>query len=257
MKIIPIGVGSAFSTTNYNACILLEIGTHKMLLDAGSDLKYMLRDANVKTADIDAVFISHLHNDHVGGLEYLGFMNYFVDKKKAKLFGDMNLLHNLWDHTLKGGMESLEAWQLPEGIKVGALDVFFDAQPLMPNESFDVGGVTFEPVQTTHITNGYYQAQSFGLVIKTKKNRIFWTADTQFAPSQIRSLCQKVDLIIHDCETGKFKSQVHAHYDDLRTFDEKTRKKIALIHYGDNPQQKAEADGFYGFLKQGQVIEVE
>ena len=42
------------------------------------------------------------------------------------------------------------------------------------------------------------------------------------------------DIIFHDCETLPFKSGVHAHYEDLKTLDDKTRKKMWLYHYQDN-----------------------
>ena len=257
MKIRILGCGGAFSTNLYNSCILLEIGTTYVLLDAGSDLKYMLRDSSICPNQIDYIYISHLHSDHIGGMEYLGFINYFVYKHKPVLYGDMILLHDLWNYSLKGGMESLEDGDLPEGSKIGTLDTYFDTRPLKPNNSFLIGDVSFTPIQTCHITNEYYTSRSFGLLIDTGKNKILWTSDIKFIPAQIQTLCDKVELIIHDCETGNHKSRVHAHYDDLLTIKSDTRKKIALIHYGNNSKQNAKEDGFFGFLKQGQVIEIE
>ena len=43
--------------------------------------------------DFDAVYISHLHSDHIGGLEWMALANYFVfDGHRATLFAVQELL---------------------------------------------------------------------------------------------------------------------------------------------------------------------
>jgi hypothetical protein len=73
------------------------------------------------------------------------------------------------------------------------------------------------------------------------------------------------------CETSPYKSGVHANYEELKTLDDKTKKKMALIHYQDNImedeetglgiktewEEKVEKDGFgYGFIAQGSELEI-
>ncbi|MBD8028110.1 ribonuclease Z [Ureibacillus sp. Re31] len=69
MEIIPLGVGGAFTTTNYHNNYIIHLNEKYLLIDAGSTLRFSLREAGYHYTDIDAVFISHLHFDHVGGLE--------------------------------------------------------------------------------------------------------------------------------------------------------------------------------------------
>ncbi len=53
------------------------------------------------------------------------------------------------------------------------------------------------------------------------------------------------------------KSRVHAHYDDLSTLPEEIKAKMWLVHYQDSAMGiSAVADGFKGFLQQGQIIEI-
>ena len=75
--------------------------------------------------DIDAVYISHAHADHLGGMEFLGFTRYFTRKYMldARRRGDNSseplalptlycareLVRDVWDHSLRGGMEGLQA----------------------------------------------------------------------------------------------------------------------------------------------------
>jgi hypothetical protein len=64
------------------------------------------------------------------------------------------------------------------------------------------------------------------------------------------------DVVFHDCETYPFKSGVHAHYDDLVTLPKEQKAKMWLYHYGPDPKQNANKDGFCGFVQKGQTFEV-
>jgi len=68
MKIIPIGTGSAFSLNNFQTNLIIENSTGKrLLIDAGGDVRHALKKLDLSYKDIDAVYLSHLHGDHVGG----------------------------------------------------------------------------------------------------------------------------------------------------------------------------------------------
>ena len=78
--------------------------------------------------------------------------------------------------------------------------------------------------------------------------KILYTGDAKVFEDH--DLYEKVDLIIHDCETHEFSSGVHAHYNELRLLPPDIKRKMLFIHYGDNAMnndewnKKAESDGF-------------
>ena len=51
--------------------MLLESEGHRWLLDCGATSLVALRGAGIDPSSIDAVFLSHLHGDHFGGVPFL------------------------------------------------------------------------------------------------------------------------------------------------------------------------------------------
>ncbi len=265
-----VGAGSAFNTVDFQSNFLIEgLSGKKMLVDLGSFGPIALEKLGINSGnvgqEIDALYVSHLHADHVGGIEWLAFCTYFNPASpKPKLYcigGQSGLMTQLWNRTLRGGLGSIEG-------KECTLTDYFEGHPLRVNATFEWDGLTFQPVQTIHVMNGMEIVPSYGLLIwedtspvwqggvRFERNAdMFLTTDTQFCPNQISKFYGMADLILHDCETAPFRSGVHAHYDDMKTLGEKVRKKMWLYHYQPDPPQDVIADGFLGFLAKGQRLE--
>lgn len=256
MKITALGTGSAFTLENRQTNLLIERNGKRLLVDCGSDARFSMRDVGLNYLDVDAVYISHAHADHVGGLEWLGFSSYFDPRYRGrpKMFCQRNLLQDLWDHSLKGGMQGLE------GIDA-TLDTFFDLFPVPSNGSFSWEGITFDLVQAVHVSAKYSIMDTFGLMFTCPETqrRLYHTSDVQFCPeTSMKAYYKEADWILHDCETTPFKSGVHAHYSDLVTLPAETKAKTTLIHYADNVlaswdewEQKVKNDGFLCLARRG------
>ena len=87
------------------------------------------------------------------------------------------------------------------------------------------------------------------------RKTVFITTDTQFCPNQIMDFYKMADVIFHDCEATKFKSGVHAHYDELCTLPKEVKAKMWLYHYQTN-DRPADKDGFLGFVAKGQEFDL-
>lgn len=252
MEIQFIGCGSAFSTSAYyqtNALVIADSGK-RLLIDCGSDARFALAELSLNPTDIDAVYISHLHADHVGGMEWLAFCTFFApDVPRPKLYCNEALMHELWEQSLRGGLESIQG-------QVMTLTGYFDCHPVPENGEFVWENIRFTPVQTVHIMSGYTIKYSYGLLIQdlAGTSTVFFTSDTQFCPNQIREFYTRAHLIFQDCETSPYKSGVHAHYDELEALPREIKKKMWLCHYQPDPPQSA--DGFAGFVKKGQIFEI-
>jgi len=127
MKILALGTGSAFTLNNYQMSFLID---DELLFDCGGDIRFALRDQGLNHRDIKNVFASHLHGDHVGGLEWLGFSSYFDPScPRPNLFISESLVDPLWDKCLAGGMGSLQGL-------ICNLHTYFNVHPIMLNGCF-------------------------------------------------------------------------------------------------------------------------
>jgi len=205
--------------------------------------------SQVGVADVDGVYVSHLHADHIGGLEEMAFCTYFNPAApKPKMYGNFRLMHDLWEQSLRGGLESIQAKQMD-------LDSYFDVMRIPDNGEFIWEGIGFKPVQTVHVVNDCTINVSYSLLIRDgmkwtldKKDAVnisnqpepivFFTTDTQFCPNQISDFYAKADIVFHDCENSPFKSGIHSHYNELAMLDSDVKKKMVLYHYQITPNQE-------------------
>ena len=252
-KIKFAGCGSAFTTQEYyQSNILIQKGGKNLLIDCGTHAQFSLAEAlgihngNIHEK-IEGVYISHAHADHIGGLEWLALCTKFNPHCKEPLhfFCVDQLIEDLWNKSLRGGLETLEG-------KVANLTDFFCCHSIPENSSFEWRGITFTPMQTIHVMSGMTFQNSYGLILQEKKGpKVFITTDTQYAPKQLEHFYKEADVVFQDCSTA-FPDPVHAYYGDLVTLPEEYKAKMWLYHYQPNPKQKPKKDGFHGFVTKGQ-----
>jgi ribonuclease BN (tRNA processing enzyme) len=250
-----LGTGSAFTLKNYQTSAILNHKGKNLLIDCGGDTRFSANECGYSFSDIDAVYISHLHGDHMGGLEWLGFTTYFTPGcKRPKLYIEQSLISDLWS-ALRVGMESLQG-------KIATLKTYFDVIPIEVNIPFVWNEISFDTIQTQHIVSKYKFVPSFGLMWDTLcGDRVYFTTDCQYAPETAQmAYYEEATFIFHDCET-LYKSGVHAHYDQLKQLPDHIKIKMYLTHYQDNivldyenRSLEAVEDGFMGFVRKGTKI---
>ena len=72
VRVRLLGTGSPSGNgARMQACILVEHDGGRLLLDCGATSMVALARAGIDPLSLDAVFLSHLHGDHFGGLPFL------------------------------------------------------------------------------------------------------------------------------------------------------------------------------------------
>ncbi|WP_013320337.1 MBL fold metallo-hydrolase [Gloeothece verrucosa] len=253
MKLLFLGSGSAFTVGSNNFqsnMLLITEEDKKLLIDCGSDIRFSLHEVGLSYANITDIYISHLHSDHVGGLEYIGLASKFDPRcQKPNLYLSKDIASEIWDRTLAGGMRFVEG-------DLKTLNSFFEIYPIKPNGYFIWENLQFNLVKVLHVNSNYCLMPTYGLFFEVNQTRIFITSDTQFCLDILKPYYQEADLIFQDCETSKFPTPVHAHYEELVTLPKDIKQKMWLYGYQPGQLPAAETDGFCGFVKRGQIFEL-
>lgn len=306
MKVTALGVNSAFAVgevlslpgegpikkayvPKFQSNFLLEfdIGKEKpyrFLFDMGSDIRHsLLYSAGLKVGDIDAIYVSHCHADHTGGIEGIALSTFFNPfwrpQKKSWLDskGDINILNllmrddnaafpddckpELFAHRDVMG----EVWKAAapglktlQGVRDVKLDTYFTLRPMTSNVSKKIKDGNrewiFYTIESTHVMSGTASMPTFGLMWECSDGKkIYMPSDTMLLmPPSMKTFYVKADVVYQDTETGP-KSGVHSHIDDIEATDPEIKKKLYLYHYNEEP--KVDESTYKGILRTGDVHE--
>jgi len=181
MEITFLGSGGAFTLPkeNYQSNILISKDDKNLLYDCGTTIPEALDAQGFNPQDLDTIYISHLHADHAGGIEYVAFKTYFEKYKfgktefgtmKPKLKAHKSILYNGWNNTWKGGLQSIQG-------QVNSLESYFDTTYMESNDEFNFYGILVKPIQTVHVVNNRMINPSYGLMFIENNTKVFITGD--------------------------------------------------------------------------------
>lgn len=200
--------GNAFSRVNGNQSFLLEEDGRKLLIDAGTRVPAFLDKIGIKISDIDDIYISHQHADHIGSLEEFAFLRYdwvtkpthykdFKYGKAPRLIANEVLMDELWNESLKGGLKSMEGFD-------SSLETFFETVRIPSNGKFEWQGWNVNLIQQIHVMTGNRIMPTYGLLFKKEGHKtVYFTTDTQHcSPKQVEIFYKQADIIFQDCETA-------------------------------------------------------
>lgn len=253
-KLLFLGSGSAFGTTtdNYQSNVIITLDNgEKLLIDCGSDIRFSLHAVGLSCQDITDIYISHLHADHIGGLEYMAFGTKFNPQcNRPILYISTAIAAELWDNSLSAGLRSVQG-------RLMSMDDYFEMKVIEQDKNyFHWKNIKFELVKVTHIDNGSYVMPSYGLFFEINSTKIFYTSDTQLCLSELQPHYDRANLIFQDCELSPFPSSVHAHFEDLKKLPSAIKNKMWLYGYQPVPLPDAQANGFLGFVKRAQSFDL-
>lgn len=175
MKVTVIGFWGGYpapegATSSY----LIEKDNFTLLVDAGSGSLSKVQNYR-HVMDIDAVILSHYHNDHIadiGVLQYAWLVQSYVRERKEIL--------PIYGHAEdQYGFKSL-THKSTEGI---AYD---------PNKTLEVGPLSITFLKTDH------PVPCYGMRITDGESVVVYTADTSFKEEWI-GFAENADLLITDC----------------------------------------------------------
>lgn len=211
MRVCVLASGSGGNST------LVEIGKYKILIDIGKNRKYIvdkLLELNVNPEEIDYIFISHLHDDHISALKtFVKKYNPTIVISNA-MFKELDTIHD-YPHVL-----IYEDEVILEGVKVTCVHSSHDATDSR-NFLFESGNHSIVYVTDT----GYINNKNF----KFLQNKEVYLFESN----------HDVEMLQHGPYPDWLKKRVYGDYGHLNNHDSSVyltkligdnTKKICLMH---------------------------
>jgi len=232
VRLIPLGVGDAFTARHYTTCLALGVDDAWLLIDCPHPVRKMWREASLSALgvalDLDRVVgvaITHLHADHASGLEDFAYYNHFALKRRSTWLAHPDASAQLWDGLLFAGMGRmrLNPGAPPEPRR---LDDYVDLIPLDTARPVHLGPFAIECRPTIH------SIPTTAFRVEVAGRTLAFSADTAHDPALIEWLAP-ADLIVHEA-TVLAESPVHTPYARLAALPEELRAKMRLNHLPDD-----------------------
>lgn len=219
LDVLVIGVGDAFSARHSTSALILESGGFRLAVDCPDRYRGVLRAASAlagRALDLDAVedfLITHVHGDHVNGLEGVAFFKHFAEGKKVRLATSVEVAGVLWEKRLVASMGQL--WD-GTAYRTMHFEDYFETTPLRWGVPEKIGPFQVVTRRTLH------HVPTSALLVSVGDRSVGISSDTAFDPGLIQFLSQ-ANLVIHETNHGP----AHTDYARLRAAGRGERQDAA------------------------------
>ena len=193
IEVTLLGTGTPRPLLNrFGPGTLIRAGNQVFVFDAGRGIMQRLFQLGVSYARVDAVFLTHLHSDHIVGLPDLWLSGWLEGRRETpiKIFGPegtgsmMTHLQKAFSYDIKIRIE--DDHLSPVGAKVEVIEIG-------EGVIHDLEGVRITAFDVDHrpIT------PSFGYRIDYAGHSVLLSGDTRFSKNLIK-FASGVDLLVHE-----------------------------------------------------------
>lgn len=237
LTVLFFGTGSAFSKEFGHTNALVTCDDTRLFIDLGYVTPSRMMQYQQYLHDIDYLAISHIHADHIGGLEELAFSSYFEYKLRPTLLLPGRLYSELWTNSLRGGLE----WIADENGDASqcTLETFFRVIQLEEGW-FEIGSILIKAFAVDHVPG----KTAFGFLVKEKASAqtFVFSCDIRATIPELLSQPIHPDFvsgpIFHDCQFGgNDLTRVHCSIDEILTYPASLRQRIFIVHYNEDPRK--------------------
>lgn len=225
MKLTTLGTSHGDPTSvRYNSSNTLTVGDFIYIIDAGVPVNalYIQKNAN-NFGNVRAVFITHMHDDHVGGLP--SFIKSLIKYPCENQHTDIYLPEDA-EHQIKLWLSAMH---------LSGFDHLITFHKVKPGIVHDDGILKVTAYGTKHIQSNNDEPITFSYVFEAEGKRILYSGDLtmDFSDFPVDAIGDGVDLCVCEC----------THYAAALAVEKlgnQPVKRLVFNHVGD---RWADADG--------------
>ena len=193
IKVTILGSGTPrVNIDRFSQSILIEHKNDKFLFDAGRGALLRLNQSRILPNEIENIFFTHLHSDHILGFSDILMTGWVYHRQKPlNIFGPPGTI-NFVDSTIKSFEEDIKVRSLPpESLNVENLKS--NIEIIYDDFTYKKNGLTIETFAVKHEPFTY----AFGFKIFNSKYCMVISGDTTYS-EQVIEKAKNCDLLIHE-----------------------------------------------------------
>ncbi len=239
-RVTLLGTGSpAPVMRRFGPGVLIEAGGKKLLIDCGRGTTQRLMQTGVRLGAIDAMFLTHLHSDHIVGIPDL-WLTGWLDVPYAQRRGPFRVYGPAGTSDLMQGLVKAYDWDIRARIadqKLAAENVRPEVTEFKQGVVYDQGGVKVTAFEVDH---GELLKPAVGFRVDYAGRSVTVSGDTRFSENLIE-YAKGTDLLVHQVAAAPealLKNPVfqvilahHTKPDEAGTLFSRVKPKLAVFYH--------------------------
>jgi ribonuclease Z len=192
MRVTLLGTGTPFpNAERFGSAILVEVVGKKLLFDCGRGVVIRLTQAGVSPKEIDGLFLTHLHSDHVVGIPDLWLSGWFLGRNKPLRMWGPQGTSSMAKHLAQAFAVDIRIRQAaPDPLPAEGIEI--DAKEIEQGEIYNDGSTRVSAFLVDHGT----VKPAFGYRVDSAGHSVVISGDTKFCQNLV-DFGRGADCLIH------------------------------------------------------------
>jgi ribonuclease Z len=192
MRVTLLGTGTPFpNTARFGSAILVEVAAKKLLFDCGRGVVIRLTQGGASPKEIDGLFLTHLHSDHIVGIPDLWLTGWFLGRSKPlRIWGPAGTSSMTQDLGKAFAFDIHIRQAAPDPLPAKGVEI--DAKEVAQGEIYKDGSTRASAFLVDHGT----VKPAFGYRIDSAGHSVVISGDTKFCQNLV-DFAKGADCLIH------------------------------------------------------------
>ena len=238
IRVTLLGTGTPFpNAERFGSAILVEVPGKKLLFDCGRGVVVRLEQAGVSPKDIDGLFLTHLHSDHVVGIPDLWLTGWFLRRSKPLRVWGPQGTSNMAEHLAQAFAFDIHIREAaPDPLPAKGVEI--DAKEIEQGEIYNDGSARVSAFLVDHGTVN----PAFGYRVDSAGHSVVTSGDTKFCQNLV-NFAKGADCLVHAAWSAGWKDSTPPSQRSIASAEDAGRvlalvkpKLGVLYHYKDEEE---------------------